>query len=352
MIAVCAVFATTLLLAAHPASSQQAALPRSVNFATHRVGTVFNAVGTGLSKVATDRGPIRVIVQPFSGVPGWVPSMNREGKPEIGVVNVVETWQAFTGKVTPKPLPPGSPSMKPRYTPNKNIRLLMLGTNLTVGIIVRADSPIKSLADLKGKRLTWDFPAFPGNIMAGLATFASAGMSILDFKTVAVPEVVAGVRALMDGRVDAAIAAVGMGIVSEAHARVGVRFLPAGQKPEHISVAQGIMPGGNVVVRRAGPPGVKQDTPIWSYGIAVVVSTHMSDELAQSLLKTWSAHWKELGPIHPVLRGWSPDKFARKTATIPYHPGAIKFYKETGRWTSEMDRNHEFLLRGELPFLK
>ncbi len=352
MVGVCAVFATTLLLASRPASSQAAELPRSVNFATHRVGTVFNAVGTGLAKVATDRGPIRVIVQPYSGVPGWLPSMNSGGKPEIGIVSTVEAWNAFTGKITPRPLPPGSPKIKRRYTPNKNIRLLMLGTNLVVGIIVRADSPIKSLADLKGKRMAWDYPAFPGGITTGLSTLATAGMTILDVVPVAVPEVVSGIRALMDGRLDGAIAAVGMGIVSEANARVGVRFLPAGQKPEHISAAQGIMPGGNVSVQRAGPPGVKKDTPIWSYGISVVASTHMSDELVQSLLKTWSAHWKELGPIHPKLRGWSPDKFARTNATIPYHPGAIKFYKETGKWTSEMESNHAILQRGELPFLK
>ncbi len=352
MVGVCAVFATTLLLASRPAYSQKAALPRSVNFATHRVGTVFNAVGTGLAKVATDRGPVRVIVQPFSGPPGWVPSMNREGKPEIGIINVIDIWQATTGKITPKPLPPGAPAMKPRYTPNKNIRLLLLGTNLVVGIVVRADSPIKTLADLKGKRLTWGFPAFPPNIMAGLATVATAGMTILDVVPVAVPEVVSGIRALMEGRVDAAIAAVGMGIVSEANARVGVRFLPAGQNPKHISTAQGIMPGGNVNIQRAGPAGVKKDTPLWSYGISVVVSTHMSDELAQSLIKTWAFNWKELGPIHPKLRAWSPNKFVQKTATIPYHSGAIKFYKEMGMWTSEMDRNQQVLMRGELPFLK
>jgi TRAP-type uncharacterized transport system substrate-binding protein len=159
----------------------------------------------------------------------------------------------------------------------------------------------------------------------------------------------------MEGRVDGAVAAVGMGIVSEADARVGVRFLPAGQQPEGVRVAQGIMPGGDVNVRPGGPKGpagVKVDTPLWSYGIAVVASTHMPDELAYTLLKSWSEHWKELEPVHPQLRGWSPEKFVQKTATIPYHPGAIKLYKEKGAWTAEMDRNQEALLRGELPFLK
>lgn len=88
--AVSTIFAAAFLVAPPLAYSQQQALPRSVNFGTHAVGTVFNAVGTGLAKVASDGGPIRVVVQPFSGPPAWIPSTNREGKPEIGIINVTE----------------------------------------------------------------------------------------------------------------------------------------------------------------------------------------------------------------------------------------------------------------------
>lgn len=329
-----------------------AELPRSVNFGTHAVGTVFNAVGTGLGKVATDHGPIRVIVQPFSGPPAWLTTMNREGRPEIGIINVIDGWQAYTGKLTPRPLPAGSPEMKPPYVQHSNVRLLKIGTNLAAGILVRADSPIKSMTDLKGRRLTWDFPAFPSNILAGLTALATAGMSPKDIVPVPVPEVTAGVRALMDGRVDAAVAAVGMGIVSEADARIGVRFIPAGKDPEGLRVAQGIMPGGSVIARAPGPAGLKAETLLWAYGIAIVAPTHISDTVAYTLVKTWADHWKELEPIHPQLRGWRPEVFVQRTATIPYHPGVIKLYKEMGVWSGEMERNQEALLRGELPFLK
>ena len=334
------------------AAAKEAQLPRSVNFGTHAVGTVFNAVGTGLAKVATDRGPIRVVVQPFSGPPAWVTSMNRDGKPDIGIINVIDGWQAYTGKLTPRPLPAGSPEMKPPYAAHSNLRLLKVGTNLVAGILVRADSPYKSMADLKGKRLTWDFPAFPPNILLGLTALATAGMNPKDIVPVPVPEVTAGVRALMEGRVDGAVAAVGMGIVSEADARVGVRFLPAGQDPQGLRVAQGIMPGGNVTARAPGPAGIKVETPLFAYGIAIVAPTHMPEAVAHTLLATWADHWKELEPIHPQLRGWRPEIFVSRTATIPYHPGAIKLYKEKGTWTAEMDRNQEALMQGELPFLK
>jgi TRAP transporter TAXI family solute receptor len=349
--AVSIVFAAMLLAAPRIIYAQQK-LPSSVNFGTHRVGSVFNAVGTGLAKVATDDGPIRVVVQPFSGPPAWIPSMTKNGKPDLGIINVSEIWQAYTGKITPEPLPVGAPKIKKRYGPHPDLRLLMLGTNLSLGILVRNDSPMKSLADLKGKRLTWDFPAFPANILSGLATLSTAGVSIKDVKTVPVPEVVSGVRALMEGRVDGAVAAVGMGIVSEANARVGVRFLPAGDNSKGIRIASGIMPGGKITVRKPGPAGVKTDIPIWSYGISIVASTHMPDEVAYTLVKTWWNHWKELGPIHPQLRGWNHDVFVQETATIPYHPGAIKLYKEMGNWSAEMDKNQQALLKGELPFLK
>ena len=347
------VCAAALLVAPRFAQGQKQPLPASVNFGTHAIGTVFNATGTGLAKVASDRGPIRVVVQPFSGPPAWIPTMNREGKPEIGVINVSEVWQAYTGKVTPKPLPAGSPEIKPPYPPNSNLRLLMMGTDLAVGIPVRADSPIKSIADIKGKRVTGGYPAFPAGVLAVLSLLATCQVSIQDVATVPVPEVVSGVRAVMEGRADAAgTAAVGMPIVTEADAKVGVRFLPVCQDPEGVRVAQGIMPGAQVKVRRAGPAGLKQDTPLWTYGIVIAASTHMTNEAAYALVKTWSEHWKELEPIHPQLRGWRPEIFVQKLATIPYHPGAINLYKEKGLWSSEMDRNQEILLRGELPFLK
>ncbi|HXV81197.1 MAG TPA: TAXI family TRAP transporter solute-binding subunit [Candidatus Binatia bacterium] len=346
------VFAAALLVVPQLAQSQKQALPRSVNFGTHVVGTVFNAVGTGLANVATERGSIRVVVQPFAGPPAWIPTMNREGKPEIGIINVSEAWQAFTGKATPEALPAGAPQVKTKYSPNSNLRMLMMGTNLAVGMPVRADSPVKSMADMKGKSVTWDYPAFPAGILAGLSMFATCGISVQDVKTVPVPEVVAGVRAVMEGRADAAAtAAVGMGIVTEADAKVGIRFLPVCDDPKGVRVAQGIMPGGHVGIRRAGPAGLKQDTLLWQYGIVVAASTHMPNEVAYALVKTWADNWKQLEPIHPQLRGWRPEVFVQKLATIPYHPGAINFYKERGLWNSEMDRNQEILLKGELPFL-
>ncbi len=331
---------------------EKLSLPKTLTFATHKVGTTFYATGSGLAKVASDHSGMVVVVSPTAGPPAWVPLMNNTGKPEIGIISSGDAWQAYTGKIAPAPLVPGDPRTKSPYTPNPNLRSLMMGTSLYNGFLVRADSPIKTPEDMRGKRFTWGYPGFPPNIPPGLAGLAMAGLTINDVIPVPVPEVVAGVQALIEGRVDVAMAAVGMGIVAEADAKVGVRFLPESMKPEAIKIAQKIMPGIDVGIVKAGLPGIKVDTPIKKYGINIISSTHMPDYVAYVLVKTWWEYHKELWPIHAQLKGWAPELFVQKLATIPYHPGAIKFYKEKGVWTEEQDKWQEILLRGELPLLK
>ncbi|MGI5883112.1 MAG: TAXI family TRAP transporter solute-binding subunit, partial [Dethiobacteria bacterium] len=56
---------------------------------------------------------------------------------------------------------------------------------------------------------------------------------------------------------------------------------------------------------------------------------------------------EELSGIHPRLKEWTIDRFVSEQATLPYHPGAIKFYKDKGVWTEEMDALQESLLSME-----
>lgn len=330
-------------------------LPKSLTVGTLSPGSTLNAVATGLSKVATDAGQMQVIVQPFSGGPAWIPQMMSAGKPEAGVLNVVEAWEAFTGKATPKPLPGGATIPNPYDKAHTELRGLLTGTDLIVGILVKKDSKYQTPEDLKGARVAWGFKAHPGNALATYANFALAGMTANDVKVVEVPDATAGVRALQEGRVDATCAAVGMGVVAEADAQVGVRFLdaPSNPTPENMNVAQGIMPGARITkVKGGSSAGLPKDTNIWSYQIIVVTSTKLPDNVAYTLVKTWWDNNDKLKPLHVSFQNWTTDLYVSKTVTIPYHPGAVAFYKEKGVWPAEMDQNQQVLMKGELPFLK
>ncbi|MDP2659832.1 MAG: TAXI family TRAP transporter solute-binding subunit [Dehalococcoidia bacterium] len=343
--------ATSAPAAAATSAPTKASLPAKLEFATHAVGSVFNAIGSGIGKVAASHSGMGVAVTPTGGPPAWIPGLNSSGSPDIGIINTFELWQAYSGKIAPEPIP-GDTRTKAPYEPSPNIRILMMGTNNRAGFLVRADSPMKTIKDIKGKTFTWGYQAFPANIPVGLAALANGGLKLDDVKQVPVPEVTAGVQALMEGRAEVTTAAIGMPIVAEADAKIGVRFLEYSTDPKDVKAAQAVMPSGKVDREPVGTAGVKVATPVWSYPISVVGSTHMSDDVAYALVKAWWDNYKELEPIHAQLVGWDPKVFVQEVATVPFHPGAIKFYKEKGIWGAKEDAMQASLLKGELMFLK
>jgi TRAP transporter TAXI family solute receptor len=223
---------------------------------------------------------------------------------------------------------------------------------MATGFLVRADSSIKTAKDLVGKRVASGYLAQPSALVSMVADVLNAGIITLeDFVQVKVPGPVPGVKAVQEGRADATNAAVGMGVVAEADATVGVRFLPGSMDPKDIKKATNVYPGGTYKVWKPGPAGIKVDTPLWTYVAFGMTSVHLPDAAAYELLTAWWKYYQETWPLHPACKGWRPEMFVIKDTTVPYHDGAIKFYKEKGIWDAAMDKIQERLLKGEYPFL-
>ena len=336
-------------LAAQPTPPAKA-MPAKISYATHSVGTSNHAIGTALAKVASEHSGMMVVVSPTVGPGAWVPLMNKTGSPELGNASVLDAWWAYSGKITPKPLPGDPLGKKPFYETSPNLRTLVAGPNFTMGILVRADSPFKSLKDMAGKRLGSPI-GMPSSWAGVVADIYNAGMSPEQFVKVPVPDPTGAVRALMEGRLDGAHNSVGAPIVAEADAMMGVRFLPGSIAPQDIKKANEVFPGGTYVMHKGGVPGVKVKEPLWTYPILCVTSVHLSDEVAYALAKAWTTYYKEAWPLHPAIVGWEPKDMVLKTIPVPYHRGAIQFFKEKGMWDAAMDKIQDQLLKGEYPFL-
>jgi TRAP-type uncharacterized transport system substrate-binding protein len=93
-----------------------------------------------------------------------------------------------------------------------------------------------------------------------------------------------------------------------------------------------------------GRIGVKEPTYMMAYDFYLVGSEKMSNEMAYAIIKTLWEFDKELAPIHIRLKEWTKERFVTSKATIPYHPGAITFYKEAGGWGAEMEGLQKTLL--------
>ncbi len=320
-------------LAPFPAAAQS----QPVSIGTNPPGSVFYAIGSGLAKVVSEAGAARMSVQPYSGSSTFLPLLN-SGELEFGVNNAVDMALAYRG---PK-FQIGGRNPFP-HTPNA--LLVMRGSPLLVGLLVRKDSPIKSVHDVKGKRMTGEYPAHLAVWYNMFGHLASAGLGWNDVKVVPVPAINDGVDALIQGRADVSEFALNGAKVKEADVAVGVRHISTDCSPEGERRLRQAVPGYYPRWVKAGTAtAVVEDTCVIAYDNYLTASKRVSDAVVEATLKAIWEHIDKLPPLHPIFKEWTRERAVDPDVTIPYHPGAIRFYKERGSWKPQMDQVQQKLL--------
>jgi hypothetical protein len=329
-------FVLALLCLFNTAHAQQPT--KSVTVGTNPAGTVFYAVGGGLASVISGAAPFQAVIQPYTGTSTFLPLLD-SGEIDFGIINAVEMNLAYQGpaklKIAGKnPLP---------HVPNT--RLIMRGSPLSVSLVVKKDSPIKTVYDVKGKRVTGEYPANIAiwyHIYTGLA---GAGMTWDDVKVVPVPAVNDGVDALVQGRADVSNHAIGAAKIKEADTSVGVRFLSLDCSAQGEARVRKAVPGYYVTTVKSGSStGVVGDTCVLTYDIYLVGHKALPGEVVQATLKAVWDNIAKLPPLHAQFQDWTRERAASADVTIPYHPAAIQFYKEKNLWNTKMDETQKRLL--------
>ncbi len=214
------VLALVVVLAAGALGSgafAQGSMPRSVTLGTNPAGTVYFALASGIAKVVSGGAGYQMVVQPHAGTSTMLPLVN-SGEMEFGIQNGVDLWLAYRG-------PAHQIGGRNPFTHAPNVRLVMRGAPLMVGLLVRKDSPIKTVQDVKGKRFTGEYRAHLAVWYNMFGHLASGGLTWNDVKVVPVNTVNDGVDALMQGRADVTQHALNSAKVKEADAAIGVRHI-------------------------------------------------------------------------------------------------------------------------------
>lgn len=298
---------------------------RSATLATHAVGSLYNALGTGLASVVSRQSPILIRVQPFAGPPAWLPSMDK-GETDMGLLTSADAVLS-------------SRAMMFYKRPYKNTRILIVGGAVYFGFYVPKDAPIETVADLKGKRIPTEWPGIPIIRLSTTGSLATAGLTLDDVVRVPVSDIAAASQAFLEGRTDAGWVGMGGAVVEEANARKGgVKYVSVIDTPEAAKRMAEIYPGSYPGVVKAGTAtGIVKDTTLMANDIYLVGGKELSDEVAYQVVKTLWEHQSELGAAFHLLKSWVRDRMVSKRAVIPYHPGAVKLFKEKGAWSNEMD---------------
>jgi TRAP transporter TAXI family solute receptor len=308
------------------------------NIGANPPGTVFYAVASGLAKVVSEAGTARLGVQPYTGSSTFLPLI-QSGELELGVVNAVDMALAYRGPAVklggrnPFPHAPG-------------IRLVMRGSPLLIGLVVRKDSPIRTIHDVRGKRVTGEYPAHLAVWYNMYGLLASAGLAWSDVKVVPVPAVNDGLDALVQGRADVSTFALGGAKLKEADAAAGVRYLSTDCSPEGEARLRKAVPGYYPRSVKAGAStGIVEDTCLVAYDLYLGAGPGATELLVEATLRAIWEHVDKLPAIHAAFREWTRERAVDPDVTIPYHPAAVRFYRERGVWKPGMDTAQQRLLQ-------
>src|SRR5262245_33101836 len=319
-----------------PASAQS--LPRSMTIGSNPPGTVFYALASGLAKFASEGAPFQIMVQPYSGTSTFLPLLNN-GEIDFGINNAVDMALAYQG---PERLKIGGRNPF-EHTPNG--RLVMRGSVLLTAPLVRKDSPIKTIHDIRGKRVTGEYPAQLANWYNLYGYLAGAGMKWEDVKIVPVPGVNDGVDALVQGRADVSLCALDAAKVKEADAAIGVRHLSIDCSAEGEKRLRRAVPGYYPHwLKRGQATAIVEDTCVNAYDIYLTSHKAAPDRVISTVLKGIWDNIEKLPPLHPSFKDWTRQRAVDPDVTMPYHSGAVQYFRERGVWPAGMDDAQRKLL--------
>ncbi|MCG6873557.1 MAG: TAXI family TRAP transporter solute-binding subunit [Betaproteobacteria bacterium] len=298
------------------------AFAQDVGIAASNPGSLYHSTGTAIAKMANDAAQLKASVHPFASATVYLPAVSA-GDYAFGVSNVEELRVAVLGVE----------QFKGRNY--SNLRAATILYPLRTALFVRKDSPIKSIADLKGKRVVAGFTSQKTIPPLLDALYATAGMTSADIQPVSVPNVVAGADAFASGRADAFFFAIGAAKVEEANASVGgIRALDIPDTPENVAKIKKFFPPAYLRPEKPSPRNIGVVEPInaLSYDGVLVASTNTPDDVVYRMVKAMHANKKAMAQVFGVMNLFDPGRMATNLDPIQFHPGAIKFYKEANAW--------------------
>ena len=303
LIAVC-IGAAVLACASGAASAQP------YGFAAMQPGTINHTTSSAISKVLKEKGGLNTLVQATAGESVMIAIVGR-GEADFAMANAPEIGIALANNGQP------------------NVRLIGPVYTLKTGFWVRKDSDMRTVADLRGKRVTMGYSAMRALDPMSRAILATGGLGENDIKPVLVPNVVRSADDFVAGAADMFMFAFGAPKVREVDVSVGgTRFLAIPESPG-MAAARKISPYGYLMEVAPGPIFVGVEKPMQVYTIDNILFTHakVPDDVVYKVIETMAANQADMIAIAPNLREFSTAGLNKKY-DFPYHAGALKYFKD------------------------
>jgi TRAP transporter TAXI family solute receptor len=310
-----AALAAVAWLACGPADAQVMTL------VTTPAGSFTNSLGSAIAKVIVEKTGMKATV---SAQQSHGHEAVNDGAAELSVVTISDLQQFVTGTID-----------WVGKGEKKNIRVIgAMIPIMTVGY-VRLDSDIKTLADVKGKRVPWGFPVQKSVQRVVVSQLLGAGITEKDIQPVPARNIVQSADDFAAGKTDIFWFALGSGKVKQVDAKVGgLRAIPLETNAKALAAMEEYVPG-SYVVRLKPSPGleqIKSEIPVQAYDVVFFTNAKTPDDVIYKITKAVHDNKADMAAVFPALNRFHPEQMAKKYKVLQYHPGAIKYFTEKGMW--------------------
>lgn len=209
-------------------------------------------------------------------------------------------------------------------------------------------------ADLKGMRVAWVKGA-PALNVNNEAYLAYGGLTWDDVERVEFGGFGDSWKGMIDGSVDAAFASTNSGRAYEAASGPRGVFWPAidPANADGLARMQAIAPFFSPMMAKVG--ATIDDTPgapTAGYAYPVLMTYAAQDtDLAYNMTKAMHSYFDSYAGKAPGINGWALDK-QNFEWVAPYHDGAIRYYKEIGKWSDAAQAHNDNLIARQAALMK
>ena len=305
--------AALALMGALPAQAEIAALGSTATGGTSQIGRA-------LAAAISENSDLQMRPQELANTSDYMPLVNA-GELEFGISNIVQLYYAVTGTGMSEGRPLPNLQMVATLMPFRN------------SYIVRKDSDILSMADVKGKRA----PVFADGALGDYVTrgyLATVGLTPDDVTGVQVPNFPRMWASFGEGSTDVTIVVVGAANSREFDATFGIRYIGYDDSPEALAGLREWLPQSylQTLDETSGIPGIEGPTNVVAYDYTLFASADAPEDMVYRATKAlYEATPGLLETGGPVWGGFSQERMANDVG-VTYHPGAVRFYEEAGIW--------------------
>jgi TRAP transporter TAXI family solute receptor len=212
-------------------------------------------------------------------------------------------------------------------TPLKKLRTIAAIYPNYIQIVANADSGIKTLADLKGKRVAVGAPK-SGTELNARDIFKGAGMSYKDFSKVEYLPFGESVELMKNRQLDATLISAGLGVAAIRDLATSVKIVIVPIPGDVVTkIGEAAYQAGTVPANTYN--GQTEATATVAIQNFLVSHEGVSTDAAYKMTRAIFEHLPELQAAHAAAKAITREN-AAKAPPAPLHPGAEKYYREVG----------------------